>query len=262
MKGDEEKCLRAGMNGYISKPINQDMMFHTLWKSIGPFRKSFLTEKIETRNAPEPEVDKTDISRLPDSLPAINIRDTLENLQIDQPTLRRILLGFYRNNLQTISKMKIAFEHEDWDDLRLMAHSLKGSAANIGADPLHIAARALEEVCADKALCPLAAKVIDNLETALNKVLNSIGSLLTPTEDKAVDEKMPDMDPTQGLSTILALAEALELADPESIRQSLQLVRQYLSKAVMQQLEIPINDYKYDEALELLKEIKVQLRIL
>ncbi len=34
MKGDEEKCLEAGMNGYVSKPINQDNLFYTLSKKI------------------------------------------------------------------------------------------------------------------------------------------------------------------------------------------------------------------------------------
>ena len=217
---------------------------------------------METRITPEPEVGKAETTMLPESLPGVNIRDTLANLQIDQPTLKRILLGFYHNNLQTISKIKDAFEHEEWDDLKLMAHSLKGSGANIGADTLHIAAKTLEEVCADETLFPLVANVIDNLDTALNEVLVSIGSLLSPTEDKADAEKMPELDLTTALPAILELAEALELADPESIRQSLQVVRQYLSKSIMKQLENPINHYKYDEALEVLKEIKVQIQIL
>jgi two-component system sensor histidine kinase/response regulator len=34
MKGDEEKCLEAGMDGYISKPVNQDRLFHTLWRLL------------------------------------------------------------------------------------------------------------------------------------------------------------------------------------------------------------------------------------
>ncbi len=34
MKGDEEKCLEAGMDAYISKPINQDRLFQAIWRSI------------------------------------------------------------------------------------------------------------------------------------------------------------------------------------------------------------------------------------
>jgi PAS domain S-box-containing protein len=262
MKGDEEKCLRAGMNGYISKPINQDMMFHTLWKIIGSVRKSPLTETVETGSDLEPEAGKEEAIILPESLPGLNIRDTLANLKIGQTTFKRILQGFYRNNLQTIPKMKEAFENKDWANLRMMAHSLKGSAGNIGADPLQIAAKALEEVCADETLCPPPKKVIDNLETAINEVLKSIGSLSTSSDDKAGSGEMPDSDPAEALPAISELAGALEHADPESIRQSLEVMRQHLGNAIMQQLENPINDYRYDEALKVLKEIKVQLRIL
>ncbi len=34
MKGDEEKCLEAGMDGYVAKPINQDRFFYTLWRVL------------------------------------------------------------------------------------------------------------------------------------------------------------------------------------------------------------------------------------
>ena len=34
MKGDEEKCLEAGMDGYVAKPINQDRFFSTLWRLL------------------------------------------------------------------------------------------------------------------------------------------------------------------------------------------------------------------------------------
>jgi CheY-like chemotaxis protein len=36
MKGDDRRCLEAGMDGYVSKPINQEYLFHTLWKAIRP----------------------------------------------------------------------------------------------------------------------------------------------------------------------------------------------------------------------------------
>jgi PAS domain S-box-containing protein len=34
MKGDDEKCLTAGMDDYIAKPIQQDRLFRTLWKAV------------------------------------------------------------------------------------------------------------------------------------------------------------------------------------------------------------------------------------
>jgi HPt (histidine-containing phosphotransfer) domain-containing protein len=236
------------------------MMFYALWKAIGSFRQPPVTETIEPVSTPEPEVPAAETALLPDSLPGVNIGDTLANFNIDPTTFKRILLGFYRNNQETITKMKAAFDSEDWDELQQMAHSLKGSAANIGADSLHMAAKVLEEACEDETLRPPEAKVVDDLETAMNEVLESLGSLLTPVEDKAEPEEKITIDPAQALPAIDRLAEALPLADPESIRRSMQLVRQYLGNTILQQLENHINDYKYDEALEVLRKIQKQLK--
>ncbi len=261
MKGDEEKCLRAGMNGYIPKPINQDVMFHTLWKAVGPIRRTFVTETMKPDGAPEPEAPAAESAVLPDSLPGINIEETLSNLNIDQTTFKRILQGFYRNNRDTIDKMKTALADEDWDELRQMAHSLKGSAANIGAESLQKTAKALEIASADETLRPPAPQVIDNLETSMKEVLESLASLLKPEKEKEEPEKIPVMNLAQALPVIQKLTESLELADPENIQASVQSMRPYLRRTVMQKLENNINDYEYDEALKILKEIIEQIQI-
>ena len=63
MKGDEEKCLEAGMDGYISKPVNQDRLFHTLWRLLRARRH--LSEWIapeEDESPDDPETDGGEIS--------------------------------------------------------------------------------------------------------------------------------------------------------------------------------------------------------
>jgi HPt (histidine-containing phosphotransfer) domain-containing protein len=144
--------------------------------------------------------------------------------------------------------------------MRKMAHSLKGSAANIGAEALHLAAKALENACADETRRPPAATRIENLERALNEILDSIGTLLTLPEERGRPEKSSTMDPVRALPAIDQLAEALDLADPERIHQSMQTVRQHLEKAILEPLEDHIGDYEYGEALNVLKEIRERCR--
>ncbi len=256
MKGDEEKCLRAGMDGYVSKPINRDMLFHSLWKVIGPIRERHSVENGEAASLTKSETPGGEKGILPDRLPGIHIRETLVNLNIDPAIFKRILQGFYRNNRETITRIKTAFDQAQWDKLRKMAHSLKGSAANIGAETLHLAAKTLENACVDETQCPPAAAVIDNLENAMNEILESLGTVLTPMEGGEGAEAMPAMDPAQALPAIHRLTEVLELADPEKIHLAMLLVRPYLGNAILQPLEDHITDYEYDEALNLLKEIK------
>jgi CheY-like chemotaxis protein len=259
MRGDEEKCLRAGMNGYIPKPINQNVMFHTLWKAIGPSRRKSAAEKPKPAGFQEPETATVETAVLPDRLPGINIEETLANLNIDQTTFKRILQGFYRNNRETIDNMKAALEQENWDELRQIAHSLKGSAANIGAESLQKAAKSLEIAAADETLRPPSPSIMETLESAMNEVLQSLTSLLKSEEKKAEPEDTTVTNPDQALPFIHQLAESLDLSDPESIRQSVESVRPYLCKTVMQKLENNISDYEYDEALAILNELKKQI---
>jgi len=260
MKGDEEKCLRAGMDGYLSKPINKDRMFLTLWKTMGPFGQWRAEENGGLVKPEEPEDFGLENGGLPDRLPGIRIGDALANLNIDPATFKRILQGFYRNNRETVTRIKTAAEHAQWEKMRKMAHSLKGSAANIGAEALHLAAKALENACADETRCPPAATRIENLERALNEILDSIGTLLTLPEERGRPEKSSTMDPLRALPAIDQLAEALDLADPERIHQSMQTVRQHLEKAILEPLEDHIGDYEYGEALNVLKEIRERCR--
>jgi two-component system, sensor histidine kinase and response regulator len=57
MKGDEEKCLEAGMDGYIAKPINQDRLFHTLWRFLRNRRPGGLTDQKPDSGEMEPAAE-------------------------------------------------------------------------------------------------------------------------------------------------------------------------------------------------------------
>ena len=174
MKGDEDKCLKAGMDGYISKPITQDRLFRTMWR--------FTRDRKRTAPYVQPARQQVptlapDAAALPDMLPGIDIRSALAALNIPQPVFRRILAGFRKNNLDRAAGMIAAFNGQGWDTLRRMAHSLKGSAGNIGAVELQDAARALERGCEDGTTSPPGRELLRRVEAALEQVLESIRTL-------------------------------------------------------------------------------------
>ena len=173
MKGDEEKCLAAGMDGYVSKPVTQDSLFRILWRFIAAKRP--LTA--ETPATIQTQKSDTTIKAMPDKLPGINIQEILSALNIAPELFRRILVGFLRSNQDTMNNIRDAFDQKDRETLRNLAHSLKGSAGNIGADALRAAAEALETACSEGATSPPTADVIADVETALNQVRDSIRSI-------------------------------------------------------------------------------------
>ena len=260
MKGDEEKCLAAGMDGYVSKPINQDRLFHTLWRTI----KRPATQLACPLPKPVPASDASaatpppSAGPLPDSLPGIEVRKTLEALSIDPATFRRILIGFAEHNAATAAALEDLRAGGDHDALRQLAHSIKGSAANIGATRLSAAARELEKTLAagptpDPATL---SALTDTVGTHLAEVLVGIAAI-SPAP-AAAGGKGPAADPAERQAKLDGLAEALQLADPETIPPRFAAARAYMPAELAAELAASIAAYEYDKALERLRSLPAE----
>jgi CheY-like chemotaxis protein len=276
MKGDEEKCLEAGMDGYISKPVNQDRLFHTLWRLLR-YRSRPLdpTAGIETpfdaetgppgvEGVPVPDAPPpTDGRHLPDRLPGLDIRESLTALNIDGETLVRIMRGFLNDNRQTADQLRQALAAGDLTALTHLAHTLKGSAANIGANELSSAAHAVEIACKENLSADGHSNRLENrierVADTLGPVFASIQSLVPiPTDTNAAPAAGP-MD--RSLDSLLRrLAEAIDRADPEQVMAVMPSIRrqaagQPIDTAALDMLEAQVNRYDYDQALETIKKI-------
>jgi len=254
MKGDEEKCLEAGMDGYVSKPISQDRLFHTIWKSMEHEKKVPYYKEPEAPKDRDITVAQTE--DLPERLPGINIQDALGALNIEKAVFKHILIGFLKNNKESANKIRDTFDKKNWELLVQLAHSLKGSAGSIGADELYKAAQELETAGREGA--PTSA-LIDRVETALNQVLESLQMLADTSKTEPLPGKErgvgPGVDPAQVIPVLKQLAGALDLAEPEEIKKHIKVIKKYLDISILRNLEDQVNDYEYDRALETINRI-------
>ena len=165
MKGDKEKCLEAGMDDYISKPI-----------TLGPLAD--LMDKWSAKARDTEEVANLAESRSQTSkdLPIFDRSSFMDNMMGDQAVAREIITIFMKQAPEEIDRLKEEAEKGNIANVSDIAHSLKGSSANIGGMALsNIAAKIDIEARSgniDKVqdLLPELHAQFESLETELSEV--------------------------------------------------------------------------------------------
>ncbi len=140
MRGDKEKCLEAGMNDYLSKPVVTQALIEMLMQWLPQETKRFggteeqMSSPTEEANAPAGLVwDKAAmITRLMD----------------DEELARTIASGFLEDIPRQIQALSSALQNGNTPASERLAHTIKGAAANVGAEPLRAAAAAMEHAAA------------------------------------------------------------------------------------------------------------------
>jgi two-component system, sensor histidine kinase and response regulator len=259
LKGDEEKCLEAGMDGYVSKPINQDRLFSTIWRHLLHKKRvtdadcqSSLTEN-EAGNATDASAPETAI--VPMQIPGIDVASVLQSTGLNWRTFQDILLGFFKDNRSTVATLEQALATNDRKTLQHLAHSLKGSAGNIGAGELRKAADELEQACGIDLPTADFAELCRGLQQELTRLL----AVIEPMQEgpaATAGENPPKISTGDILLFLTSLAEAIDRADPEEIgkikTQAMELLAdaKKIDPGTLADLETEISRYDYEQALK------------
>jgi CheY-like chemotaxis protein len=131
MKGDRERCLAAGMDGYVAKPIQPA----ELWQAID----ALIPPAAGRDEAPAP-------------VPVVDRAAVLARAGGDVELLRE-LVELYRSDYpRLLGEIRQAVRAQDADRLRRAAHTLKGAAGTLGAEQVCAEALRLESMARDGSL--------------------------------------------------------------------------------------------------------------
>jgi PAS domain S-box-containing protein len=147
MKGDRERCLAAGMDGYVSKPIHQQELFEAIASLTGdnrpigdgqPIGDSQPAGGNHSPAAPRPPGASDAGELVFDKLGA------LEHLAGDEELLSELIHVFLDSVDQQLAELSAAACCGDQAAARRVAHAVKGAASHIGARQVQRAAAAIE----------------------------------------------------------------------------------------------------------------------
>lgn len=124
---DEQSCLDAGMDDFIGKPINLDGLFNIIHKYI--------------KTSPEPTLA---FDNKPNEANEI-IKDIMTNLGFSQIEAEEIFVQYAAMLPQFISDSESAIKNNNFEELKSIAHKLKGASANLGVNTIALICEQIEQ---------------------------------------------------------------------------------------------------------------------
>jgi two-component system sensor histidine kinase/response regulator len=246
---ERQRCLDAGMNDHVSKPIDPDALFATLARWAKP-RKAppSSTEARPARPAAMviPEID------------GVDVRDGLKRAAGNRRLYRDLLIRFAKDNLDAGTQIAAALERGDPKQAAHIAHTVKGVAGNLSIRKIYSSADKLE-------------KAIRERDSAVPKLLSAFTSVVKH-QVHAIQHALPDaaphragskadrrFDPQKATSAAGRLRELLDASDgdsAEAFSAFTEATAEVVDKPRLDALGAAINKFDFESALQKLSEIE------
>ncbi len=179
LQTDREKCLAAGMNSHIPKPIDPDELWRALLEWVHP-RTGLggAREMPALKTTLEPPVTS---NPLPQAIAGLNVELGLKRVQGKESLYLSILRKFITEQGNFVAQFEQAVVGGDIQTAERLAHTLKGVSASIGAMDLATVATTLESV-ARKCQESNQALTLADVSTSLSALRPALSGLLAGLE--------------------------------------------------------------------------------
>lgn len=271
MMQDREKCLQAGMNDHVSKPIDPDALFSALLKWIPPKQafQSLDLADVEVEKIPSQSQNLPPISVKMDEegLPLIGGIDTalgLKRVLGKKPLYLNMLRKYVINQEHTPRELRAALKQSNLQLAERIVHSAKGVSGNIGAVGLQKMAEELEQMIRSKVPKDILEARITSFEKVQSAMIDSLRVSLSASE-KETPKTIDALDTSKAAEILNHLSTLLRDDDSEAgnvLEENVDLLRFLLGAESFSKVDAAIRNFDFENAFELLKERRITLNLL
>jgi CheY-like chemotaxis protein len=163
-EGDRERCLEAGMDDYVSKPISASKLFKAIEALVPPEPEE------EVPESAGPAADR------PKSV-SLNADGLIRSFENDQQLFQELVEIFLNDFPQMLSTLRDSLMSADAETFKRTAHSLKGMLRNFQAESAAETAFELEQI-GDRGKLDGADQIVDSLAGELDDVAHKLKQLV------------------------------------------------------------------------------------
>lgn len=203
MSEDRELAMQAGMNDYLTKPIERSILFSVLRKWVGKdVRPVKLPPSlfVAPEDVPENAMSLSDRSyhspvseaimsnemsvmphnsqqgKLPESLPGVDVDEALSRVSGKVWLLGKILKGFLSAYCGSVEEFRMLAEENAYEELERKAHTVAGAAGNVSAISVRECSLAVERCARNKG--DGLSEMMQDLDNAMQEACSSMAQLI------------------------------------------------------------------------------------
>lgn len=254
MHEDRKRALQAGVNDYLVKPIDPDLLYRLLTQWIQFKPQPLNSMDSDSAASIKPEKQPKEVV-----LPSSHLLDTQKGLIAtgqNKALYRRLLFKFAHSQKAFSDQFKQAQAREDWSTMTRLAHTLKGLAATLGATDVSGLARDLEQVCQAQA-------DLGEIRLKYFVLMSSLSPLINEIDQFELEQAFSEVRPVEDVSNVgqqVALIDELEPLVLENDIQALQVFKQLQAACPqttrLKALETVLEQYDFEQAAPLLAELR------
>ncbi|WP_263078775.1 response regulator [Endozoicomonas sp. Mp262] len=247
MTGDRERCLEAGMNDHLAKPLDPNKLREVVERWLGNIALTHDKGQL---------AETTDAVTNNKDLPGVNQVDGLGRVRNKSELYNRLLVSFYHDHQDDVNKLQKALAEGSWQSARFIAHTIKGTAGNLGADRLYEAAARVENAVRTHFTLPDEA-MISEFVRAFDEVMEGLHSLAENDSENIFGEGLVEIGKVNFL--LDSVRRRLQEGDAgvvDSIPDLLKGLGDKVDRTQLKAFYKTVKSYDFEEAVAQLNEIQ------
>ncbi len=243
---DRQRCYEAGMQDFIVKPVDPDQLYGTLLRWLPYKMPHFQQSRVE--------IEGKGPHRLA-AIPGLDVEFGLKALRGHVDNYFKLLHRFLFERDQDLSALSDKIRQKDWKTAKLIAHTLKGSAGNLGVTCVQYLATELEQALSKEIEPASIVQLLNDLSTEWKRLKEACCDALAMDADTVTAHESDWTAATDILSTLEPLLNMSSVQANTVFNNHAATLKAALG-SIGVDLERQIEHFLYPEALETLRKAK------